>query len=128
MTREEFETRTGLTVSEETFWKIHELYISCTKMDKDDFCAAYIPGMEDNAIVADLLRRIDIHKKASDAWERDAEKAAHYLLDAREVHGDDNLFHEACDIIDTADAIRYIIDNEYELGQPELDYIKENLK
>lgn len=84
--------------------------------------------MEENPIIAELTRRIDVYKKGSDAWKRDAEKAAHYLLDARETHGDDNLFHEACDIIDAADAIRYIIDNEYELGQPELDYIKENLK
>lgn len=128
MTHEEFETRTGLTVNEETFWKINDLYIACSQMDKDAFCAAYIPGMEENPIIADLLLRIDWLTKSRDAYKKDAEKAAHYLLDAREEHGDDSLFHDACDIIDAADAIRYIIDNEYELGHPELEYIKENLK
>ena len=127
MTHEEFETRTGLTVTEEKYQTIDALYMSTT-IDKDEFCAAYTEGMENNPIVANLIRRVDIFKKSSEAWRKDAEKAAHYLLDAREEHGDDSLFHDACDIIDAADAIRYIIDNEYELGQPELEYIKENLK
>lgn len=127
MTQQEFETRTGLTVTAEKYQTIDALYMS-TIIDKDAFCAAYTEGMENNPIVADLIRRIDILKKSSEAWMKDAEKAAHYLLDARETHGDDNLFHEACEIIDAADAIRYIIDKEYELGQPELEYIKENLK
>lgn len=128
MSKQEFETRTGLTVSDETFWKIHELYISCPQLDKDAFCAAYLPGMEDNAILGECLRRVAVFKKSSEAWKKDAEKAAHYLLDARADHDDETLFNEACDIIDAADAIRYMIDNEYELGKPELDYIKENLK
>lgn len=127
MTQQEFETRTGLTVTEEKYQTIDALYMS-TIIDKDEFCAAYVEGMENNPIVANLIRRVDILKKSSEAWRKDAEKAAHYLLDAREEHGDDSLFHDACDIIDAADAIRYIIDNEYELGQPELEYIKENLK
>lgn len=128
MSKQEFEARTGLTVSEETFWKINDLYIACSQLDKDEFCDAYIPGMEENRIIADLLRRLDLLKKSRDAWNKDAEKAAHYLLDARADHDDETLFNEACDIIDAADAIRYMIDNEYELGKPELDYIKENLK
>lgn len=127
MTQQEFETRTGLTVTAEKYQTIDALYMSTT-IDKDEFCAAYTEGMENNPIVANLIRRVDIFKKSSEAWRKDAEKAAHYLLDAREEHGDDSLFHDACDIIDAADAIRYIIDNEYELGQPELEYIKENLK
>lgn len=127
MTQQEFETRTGLTVTAEKYQTIDALYMSTT-IDKDEFCAAYVEGMENNPIVANLIRRVDIFKKSSEAWRKDAEKAAHYLLDAREEHGDDSLFHDACDIIDAADAIRYIIDNEYELGQPELEYIKENLK
>lgn len=127
MTQQEFETRTGLTVTAEKYQTIDALYMS-TIIDKDEFCAAYTEGMENNPIVANLIRRVDIFKKSSEAWRKDAEKAAHYLLDAREEHGDDSLFHDACDIIDAADAIRYIIDNEYELGQPELEYIKENLK
>lgn len=128
MSKQEFEARTGLTVSEETFWKINDLYIACSQLDKDEFCDAYIPGMEENRIIADLLRRLDLLKKSRDAWNKDAEKAAHYLLDARADHDDETLFNEACDIIDAADAIRYMIDNEYELGKQELDYIKENLK
>lgn len=127
MTQQEFETRTGLTVTAEKYQTIDALYMSTT-IDKDEFCAAYVEGMENNPIVANLIRRVDIFKKSSEAWRKDAEKAAHYLLDAREEHGDDSLFHDACDIIDASDAIRYIIDNEYELGQPELEYIKENLK
>ena len=127
MTQQEFETRTGLTVTEEKYQTIDALYMS-TIIDKDEFCAAYVEGMENNPIVANLIRRVDILKKSSEAWRKDAEKAAHYLLDAREEHGDDSLFHDACDIIDAADAIRYITDNAYELGQPELEHIKENLK
>ena len=131
MTQQEFETRTGLTVSEETYQTIDALYMS-TVIDKDEFCAAYTEGMENNPIVADLIRRVAVFKKSSEAWRKDAEKAAekaaHYLLDARADHDDETLFNEACDIINAADAIRYMIDNEYELGKPELDYIKENLK
>ncbi len=127
MTQQEFETRTGLTVTAEKYQTIDALYMS-TVIDKDAFCAAYTEGMENNPIVADLIRRIDILKKSSEAWRKDAEKAAHYLLDARADHDDETLFNEACDIIDAANAIRYMIDNEYELGKPELDYIKENIK
>lgn len=127
MTQQEFETRTGLTVTAEKYQTIDALYMS-TIIDKDEFCAAYTEGMENNPIVANLLRRLDLIKKSRDAWNKDAEKAAHYLLDARADHDDETLFNEACDIIDAADAIRYMIDNEYELGKPELDYIKENLK
>lgn len=127
MTQQEFETRTGLTVTAEKYQTIDALYMS-TIIDKDAFCAAYTEGMENNPIVAALIRRIDILKKSSEAWRKDAEKAAHYLLDARADHDDETLFNEACDIIDAADAIRYMIDNEYELGRPELEYIKENLK
>lgn len=127
MTQQEFETRTGLTVTEEKYQTIDALYMS-TVIDKDAFCAAYTEGMENNPIVAALIRRVAVFKKSSEAWKKDAEKAAHYLLDARADHDDETLFNEACDIIDAADAIRYMIDNEYELGKPELDYIKENLK
>ena len=78
MTQQEFETRTGLTVTAEKYQTIDALYMSTT-IDKDAFCSAYTEGMENNPIVADLIRRVAVLKKSSEAWRKDAEKAADFV-------------------------------------------------
>ena len=41
MLQNEFEQRTGISVSAEEFETIHNLYMNCGEMDKDEFCKLY---------------------------------------------------------------------------------------
>ena len=41
MLQKEFEERTGISVSAEEFETIHNLYMNCGDMDKDEFCKIY---------------------------------------------------------------------------------------
>lgn len=129
MTKQEFETRTGLTVSEEKIQAIDALYMS-TAIDKDEFCAAYTEGMEDNAIVADLKRRTDLYSASFDRHVADRKQYAFRLLDI--AQGLDPVTKEelesiAWTMIPRKDFTVYKLDKGYKLTDSDVAYIKENL-
>lgn len=41
MNRQEFETRTGLTIEQEAYNKVEQIYLNAGSMDKDAFCKAW---------------------------------------------------------------------------------------
>ena len=130
MTQQEFETRTGLTVTEEKYRTIDALYMS-TIIDKDEFCAAYTEGMENNPIVADLKRRTDLYSTSFDPHVDNDKKLAFHLLDI--AQGLDPVTKEelesiAWTLVPRKIFTEYKLDKGYALTDSDIVYIKQNLK
>lgn len=130
MTQQEFETRTGLTVTEEKYQTIDALYMS-TILDKDEFCAAYTEGMENNPIVADLKRRTDLYSTSFDTHVDNDKKLAFHLLDI--AQGLDPVTKEelesiAWTLVPRKIFTEYKLDKGYALTDSDIVYIKQNLK
>lgn len=130
MTQQEFESRTNLTVTAEKYQTIDALYMS-TVIDKDEFCAAYIEGMENNPIVADLKRRTDLYSTSFDTHVANDKKLAFHLLDI--AQGLDPVTKEelesiAWTLIPRKAFTEYKLDKGYALTDSDIVYIKQNLK
>lgn len=130
MTQQEFETRTGLTVTAEKYQTIDALYMS-TVIDKDEFCAAYNEGMENNPIVADLKRRTDLYSTSFDTHVDNDKKLAFHLLDI--AQGLDPVTKEelesiAWTLVPRKIFTEYKLDKGYKLTDSDIVYIKQNLK
>lgn len=59
MTQQEFEDRTGKTVTSEEYARIEAMYMAAGNMDKDQFCTEY-KKHGSSAIVAEYYRRITV--------------------------------------------------------------------
>ena len=59
MTQQEFEDRTGKTVTSEEYARIEAMYMAAGSMDKDQFCTEY-KKHGSSAIVAEYYRRITV--------------------------------------------------------------------
>lgn len=130
MSKQEFETRTGLTVTAEKYQTIEALYMSTT-IDKDEFCKAFEPGMEDNPIVANLKYRADLYSASFDTHVDNDKKLAFHLLDI--AQGFDPATKEELESIAWTLVPRkiftsYKLDKGYALTDSDIHYIKQNLK
>lgn len=66
MTKQEFETRTGLTCLNSTFDFINRIYMAAGEQDKDTFCAEWKEAMAENKIVRELTETCEALKKELD--------------------------------------------------------------
>ena len=55
MTQQEFESRTGLTVTSDQFDIINRIYMAAGELDKDTFCEEFQQGYLSNAIIKNLV-------------------------------------------------------------------------
>ena len=130
MTQQEFEIRTGLTITAEKYQTIDALYMSTT-IDKDAFCSAYTEGMENNPIVENLKFRADRYSASFDTHVDNDKKLAFHLLDI--AQGLDPVTKEelesiAWTLIPRKAFTEYKLDKGYALTDSDIVYIKQNLK
>ena len=126
MTQQEFETRTGRTVTPEVYAKIEKIYMQTT-IDKDIFCQNWVGGLEENPIVDNLATRTEIYTSAFDSHAADSKKTAFHLIDiAQGLTGEvkEELESVAWSMISRKVFTLYKIEKAYTLTDSDRQYIK----
>lgn len=137
MTQKEFTDRTGLTPTAEEFKTIHEMYMLCSALDKDEFCLEY-EAHGNSLIIYELMEVIKFKGKSneslSNAYEAfrneryNAElEMARFLLGKAMVHNDPDLESEAIRLTSRKTVILMKIKDNYPLNQEDFEYIANNL-
>jgi hypothetical protein len=137
MTQQEFTQRTGLHPTKEKFAQIHEMYMLCSTLDKDEFCIDY-KAHGNSHIIYDLMDVIESKGKSNEslfnAYEAfrneryNAElEMARFLLGKAMVHNDPDLESEAIRLTSRKTVILMKIKDNYPLNQEDFEYIANNL-
>lgn len=122
MLKQEFEERTQLTVTEQEFDQINEVY-KASSLEKDDFCAEWLKEGHGN-IIFETLNILKNCRCVRDLYKKDAER----LIDAY-IGGDEIEIDEAMrEVHGHAYVIKRKLDLDGELTPADITYIKENLR
>ena len=138
MTQQEFIERTGLHPTDEKFKTIHEMYMLCSTLDKDEFCQDY-KKHGSSMIIYDLLETIEAKTKsyndvfdAYEAYRKDIINKeltiAQFLLSKATALNDPDFEREALRLVSRNTIILIKIKNQYPLSQEDFEYIANNLK
>jgi hypothetical protein len=138
MTQQEFTQRTGVHPTDEKFKTIHEMYMLCSTLDKNEFCLDY-KAHGNSHIIYDLMDAIEAKTKACDnlfnAYEAfrneryNRELAlATVLLGKSATYNDPDLEREALQLVSRNTAILIKIKEGYQLTDDDFAYIANNLK
>ncbi len=129
MTKQEFESRTGLTVTNDEYVKIEYLYNSAGDLQKDQFCELYkqIHQNELFQIIGDKLLN---SQKANKVYQKEEDEMIEFLTIKAAEHDDDDLEKKAREICPWGrkKTILIKIENEIDLSTDDLVYIRENLR
>lgn len=126
MTRQEFTERTGVQVTEEQFAKINAMYMA-TDLDKDEFCERYEVGMENSAIVAELVAKQEQFRLLYEAAMKKREDLARTILLLLDKCKEDELVEVAESILGKSASIKWRIENKIDLTDGDLAYIHKAL-
>lgn len=138
MTQQEFSELTGLHPTDEKFKFIHDMYMYCGSLNKDEFCQDY-KEHGNSHIIYDLMDIIEAKTKAYDnvfnAYEAfrneryNRELAlATVLLGKAAAYNDSDLEREALQLVSRNTAILIKIKEGYQLTDDDFAYIANNLK
>ena len=129
MTQQEFETRTGLTVTSKEFDYIHRVYMA-TNFQKDDFCKEWKNNatLKTSNIVCDLTMEVETLRRQVDdlmAAYNNAQKGAQlevssmadFLIEQAEATGSFALREKAIKLIGIKDFLRRKIDSGFALWE-----------
>lgn len=131
MTKQEFESRTGLKVSEEEFSKINELYMNCgDNIDKDTFCLGYENHhlFQNNIIVEGLNSEVKNLRNRAANFRMALFNAAYGMIKKSCVYEDRELRNEAVAILGERKVVIYKISNDLCLWDEDKEYIREHLQ
>lgn len=138
MTQQEFEKRTGLTPTAEEFTMVHEMYMACATLDKDEFCEEYakigrrrLVGELQEAFTAKnnafnkIFKEYSLYKTSVINKELEM---AQFLLGKAAAYDDLDFEHEALRLVSRGTVILIKAKNGYPMSADDLQYIAENLK
>lgn len=134
MTREEFNSLTGLNVTENEFDGINDMYMAAGEMDKATFCKEYKQHGE-SRLVAELLEGFQLEQEEVDkAYQymhkrnEERDQLVDFLLEQSQELSSTALQKKAIDMIGHT----YVIRRKIKLGLPlcelDLEYIIKNLE
>lgn len=134
MTQKEFIERTGLTVTEEEYKGIEQMYYAVPDMDKDEFCMLY-KRVGDNALTVALASRVRLldgmleerNNEAEDCHDK-MEELAWFLIGKAATYEDGDFYKEAIRIVGQKAAVLHKVKMGYPLWKEDREYIKNNLK
>ena len=138
MTQQEFTQRTGLHPTDEEFKTIHEMYMLCSALDKDEFCLDY-EAHGDSHIIYELMEVIEFKGKSNESlfnayeafrnerYNRELALAT-VLLGKAAAYNDPDLEREALQLVSRNTAILIKIKEGYQLTDDDFAYIANNLK
>lgn len=129
MTKQEFTERTGLTVTNDEYVKIEELYYSADNMQKDQFCELY-KQIHGNELFQILSGKLLTSRKANKIYQKEEDEMIEFLTIKAAEHDDDELEKKAREIcpFGRRKTIHIKIDNDIDLSSDDLSYIRENLR
>ena len=130
MTKQEFETLTGMMVDETTFSHAEDIYLNAGSLSKDEVCKEIKewPWMLESPVVKELAKTAQEYTVLASKRLVDIEKLKAALLDAAILAADDAVWQGARELIGAATVINYKLTNEVELNTEDIAYIAENLK
>lgn len=139
MTQQEFETRTGLTVTSKEFEYIHRVYMA-TNFQKDDFCKEWKNNatLKTSNIVCDLTMEVETLRRQVDdlmASYNNAQKGAQmevssmadFLIEQAEATGSFALREKAIKLIGIKDFLRRKIEAGFSLWEDDRKALTEIL-
>lgn len=129
MTKQEFTDRTGLTVTNDEYVKIENLYYSAGNMQKDQFCELY-KQIHENELFQIIGDKLLNSQKANKVYQKEEDEMIEFLTIKAAEHDDDDLEKKAREICPWGrkKTILIKIENEIDLSTDDLVYIRENLR
>lgn len=130
MTKQEFETLTGMMVDEPTFSHAEDIYLNAGSLTKEEVCKEIKewPWMLESPVVAAITETAQEKTVLANKRLVDIEKLKAALLDAAVLAADDAVWKGASELIGAATVINYKLTNEVELNTEDIAYIADNLK
>ena len=140
MTKQEFEQRTGLKVTDDDFNEIHSIYMSCgDELNKDDFCKMYTTkeGRGDLLALLDCQLWVAVHgyelastkvkNLKESAGKKDA-RLAEFLIRKSHEFSDGELYDEAVALVGQREVVAITLRLDLPLYDSDLEYVKTHLK
>jgi len=129
MTKQEFETLTGMTVDEATFVHAEHIYLNAGDLTKAEVCKEIKehPWLLESKTVAEITDTARKLHRLAEKRLGDIEKLKAALLDACVLAADDTTWRGAEELFGRAACIKYKLENESDLNADDVAYIKENL-
>ena len=131
MTKQEFETLTGLLVSDEVFSSINQMYMEAGEMSKEDFCNDLRPKLDalvNSTIVQEIVQKSRRQEEKLDRLHKEIHALRAVLLEAATEADTDVTWEKAAGVLGQAEVIRYKMDNQLDLTTQERVYIINHLK
>ena len=131
MTKQEFETLTGLTVDDGVFVHINHLYMEAGEMSKEDFCEDLKPKIDailNSEIVKQIVQKSRRQEEKLDRLHKEIHDLQAALLSAASDADSDTTWEKAAEALGIAEVIRYKMDNQLDLTAQERVYIINHLK
>lgn len=126
MTQQEFEQRTGIT-SDVVYEEANGVYMEAGDMDKDAFCMDY-KKHGDSILLSYFYKKCVELRKELRGMKEERQELVEFLL-KQENETDDVVFrNKAAELVGEKEVIRLKIENDWELGKEDKEYIKENIR
>ena len=126
MTQQEFEQRTGIT-SDVVYEEANGVYMEAGDMDKDAFCMDY-KKHGDSILLSYFYKKCVELRKELRGMKEERQELVEFLL-KQEDESDDVVFrNKAAELVGEKEVIRLKIENDWELGKEDKEYIKENIR
>lgn len=133
MTQQEFEARTGKTVTSEEYARIEAMYMAAGNMDKDQFCAEYKKHGA-SVLVAEYYRRITVLNGVLEERNNELDDArqkrtslAEFLLGKAAACDDTDCYREAVRLIGRKAAVLYKVKSGLPLWEEDIKCLEEVL-
>lgn len=133
MTQQEFEDRTGKTVSSGKSALIEAMYMAAGNMDKDQFCAEYKKHGA-SVLVAEYYRRITVLNGVLEERNNELDDArqkrtslAEFLLGKATAYNDTDFYREAVRLIGRKAAVLYKVKSGLPLWEEDVVCLEEVL-
>jgi len=131
MIKQEFETLTGLNVTDEEFVRVNQMYMEAGEMSKEGFCAELkmkFTAFTKSKIIQEIVQKSRRQEEQLDRLHKDIHALQAALLAASTEADTDATWEKAAEILGQAEVIRYKMDNQLDLTTQERVYIINHLK
>ena len=119
MTKQEFQDRTHMCVTEEDFVKINESYMN-TDLEKDLFRKLYVENPE-------ALKELENQTLMARELADEKNELADFLIEQAQKYNSHELRHEAVSILGKREYMRRVLDNGYAISNYDRELIYELL-
>lgn len=133
MTKQEFQDRTGLQVTDGEFSRIHAMYMATGLMGMDEFCAGYLAS-GDSQLVQTLFANLqDLEAQDRDRdrrfeeYKRSVADCARELISYSVMRDVSSLYDMAAKLLGRKDAILTRLELGYSVEAADLGYLKSHL-